>query len=107
MLVGLVFGRVLKDLDGFSMVHILLGAGDGVGSTGSTGSTADTGVVDATPSLLRGHRAPSLPTRNDTLVYYPQLAQRERGLYAARCGRFKAHFATQGSLQVWVSRQWV
>lgn len=38
-------------------------------------------------------------TRGGRLVYYPQFARQDRGLYAVRAGRFKAHFHTQGSLQ--------
>ena len=30
------------------------------------------------------------------VVYHPRFTRRDRGLYAVRFGRYKAHFATQG-----------
>jgi hypothetical protein len=61
--------------------------------------------------VLDGHAAAELlltgvgsSQRNDTYVYFPQFAQRSRGLdgsgiYAARSGRWKTHWFVQGSLQ--------
>ena len=68
--------------DGYSMRSILLGGGSGGGGGG----------VDDDDALADGPRA-------GRLVYYPQLTQRSRGAFAARAGAWKAHFATQGSLQ--------
>ena len=46
------------------------------------------------PMLLRG-----APSGRSSVVYYPQFAQRSRGVYAVRVGRHKVHWKTQGSMQ--------
>jgi arylsulfatase A len=37
--------------------------------------------------------------RNGKLIYYPQFARKDRGLFAVRSGKTKVHFHTRGSLQ--------
>eukprot|EP00937_MAST-01D_sp_MAST-1D-sp2_P005705 g5705.t1 len=74
-------------LDGYSMRHILLEAADQGDDAARAGAGAGVGAGTA------------LGERAGRLVYYPQLVQRARGAYAARAGAYKAHFATQGSLQ--------
>ena len=37
--------------------------------------------------------------RNGKLIYYPQFARKDRGLFAVRSGSTKVHFHTRGSLQ--------
>lgn len=61
-------------------------------------------VLDGVPApdLLLGASEDS--PRNGEVVYFPQFAQQSRGvngsgIYAARAGRWKAHWITQGSLQ--------
>jgi hypothetical protein len=45
-------------------------------------------------SLFRGGAG-----AREGVIYYPQFTRRDRGLYAARAGKYKAHFSTQGSMQ--------
>lgn len=64
-------------LDGFDMTGLLTESGGGVGPRGGQ------------------------------FVYYPQIARRDRGLYAARAGRAKVHWHTQGSIQSGTTNRWV
>ena len=62
-------------LDGYSMREILLGPSP---------NSRDAGWAEQ---------------RAGRHIYYPQFVMRSRGAYAARAGAYKAHFATQGSMQ--------
>lgn len=44
-------------------------------------------------------RPTTTPSLRKSVIFYPQLAQRSRGLYAVRCGLWKVHWKQQGSMQ--------
>ena len=68
-------------LDGYSMRDILLGPNP-------SPSSRDARVHTDWAERRAGRH-----------IYYPQFVMRSRGAYAARAGAYKAHFATQGSMQ--------
>jgi hypothetical protein len=88
---GLVHVLRTITLDGYSMSSILFEK--------HQSTRQSTNLLPSRHALQNGSPSVHAPPRNDSMVYYPQFAQQSRGLYAARSGRYKAHFATQGSLQ--------
>ena len=82
-----VTNALAQNVDLFPTVRELAGLGE------ARGSARVLDGVSMVP-LLRGGAG-----LREGVVYYPQFTRRDRGLYAARFGKYKAHFATQGSMQ--------
>ena len=99
---GAISNTVISMADIFpTVISLLLG--------GSNDDTDNASTDGFDVSAVLTHRAASDDSddtsagpRNGGLVYYPQFTRRDRGVggvFAARAGRYKAHFATVGSLQ--------
>ena len=101
---GAVSNTVISMADVFpTVLSLLLGPTQKVHALLSSARDGfDMSVVLLNRSATDDSDDTSVGPRQGSLVYYPQFTRRDRGVggvFAARAGRYKTHFATLGSLQ--------